>query len=295
MSQTFSTLQRDLYRGRMFSSRAPAAAPPPPQRAAGPQPVVTGAPPSVQPAQQFRFTLSGDGLPAAAQVAPGATATVTLEGQPGSPMAVTGSLTGLRPLGDPAITPTLWLIHDLTVPFDLAPTDMAQLARGSAGMGNLPGSIFTVDGLPPTYGAQSNTLSVAISPGRFTLAPDGTWQLNAQLDSATNQVFHPLAVLGPSVLGDIDAAVPSGTAADILADLFMRPATVLPELPLKSHYPQRLMAVARRRLALGESRFIEPAQFTRAAATLEGLVRATPRLMPNRESCFLAAHQRVSG
>lgn len=299
MSQTFSTLQRELTRGRMFSSRMPAAAPPSPrpaaQQPAAQQPAVAAAQPSAQPGYHFRFTLSGDGLPAAAQLAQGAAATVSIQGQPGSPPAVTGSLTGLRPLGDPAITPTLWLIHDLIVPFDLAPADMAQVARGPSGMGNLPGAIFTVDGLSPTYGAQSNTLSIAVSPGGFTQAADGSWQLSGRLDSAANQAFHPLAVLGPSALGDIDAPLPSGTVADILTDLFMRPATVHPELPLKTHYPQRLAAVVRRRLGLGEGRFLAPEQFTRAAVTLEGLVRATPRLMPNRESCFLSALQRVNG
>lgn len=145
---------------------------------------------------------------------------------------------------------------------------------------------------PLTYGNTPNTLSIAVSPGAFTPAADGSWQVSGALDAGTNQAFHPLVVLGPGGLPDINAPVPSGTVARILTDLFMRPATIHPELPLRTHFAQRLLAVTREVLSAqhGPS-FLDGSHFTRAAVTLEGLVRATPRLMPTRDTCFLLALQ----
>lgn len=216
MSQTYSTLQREVSSERVYSSGrsrgkrghqqpgarvisvravpiapqaapverlAPVAAPvdPPVQQSVAAQPataqpafaVPAGLPAAVQAAlaavlpsagaafppetltaavPSATFALTSQGLPAAAKFAPNATGVVTVSGAPGQPLSVTGSLTGLQPLSDQSIRPTLWLIHDLAVPTDLNPADVAQLPRGSAGFGNQPGSVFTLDGNPPTGG-----------------------------------------------------------------------------------------------------------------------------------------------
>jgi hypothetical protein len=95
-------------------------------------------------------------------------------------------------------------------------------------------------------------------------------------------------VLGPTVLADINVPLPTGTVARILTDLFMRPATVHPELNLKTQFAQRLTAVAQDVLAApGAVAYLDPAQFTRAAVTMEGIVRGTARLQPTREACVL--------
>lgn len=141
---------------------------------------------------------------------------------------------------------------------------------------------------PPTYGPDSNTLSVAISPGTFIPGPGGAWQLSSQVDASTSQAFHPLVILGPQVLANIDETLPSGTVARILTDLFMRPATVLPQLSLQQQMPQRLPAVVQGALQGAQpGAWLDGTQFHRAAVTLEADVRATPRLLPTREACFL--------
>lgn len=317
MSQTFSTLQRDVASGRVFSSRqgrvtvlptgskVPAHLLPQPPAA---QPVAAPSPslqtPSLQtPSLQapfvpaptavrgYRFALAAQGLSAAAQVGQNGYGTVTVLPVPGGSYGVSASLAGVRPLNDPAVLPTLWLIHDLTVPADLNPADLASLPKGPDGTGNHPGSTFTLDGTRPTYGSQSNTLSICISPGSFSVQPDGTWQLSSIVDQQTNQSFHPLFLLGPAALSDMNASLPSGMVAEILTDLFMRTATVHPELSPRSHLPQRLAAVTARVLAGGRPHFIDGSFFTRAAVTIEGPVRTTPRLMPTRQTCCLAAHE----
>jgi hypothetical protein len=219
---------------------------------------------------------------------------VTLSGLPGSSYTVSAVVGGLAPHKDPVIRPVLWLLCDLSVPHDLAPGDLAQLPRGAGGTGNQPGAIFTVDGNSPTYGKNANTLSVAVSPGALSQAGSDAWTLTATLNPANNQAFHPLAVLGPSALGNIDVALPSGTVARILTDLFMRPATVHPELTLRSHYPQRLAAVVQRVLTEpGAIAYLPADAFSRAAVTLEGIVRGTPRLMPTREACCLMGGEKA--
>ncbi|HYG59145.1 MAG TPA: hypothetical protein VD902_13880 [Symbiobacteriaceae bacterium] len=327
MSQVYSTRERSLSRGQLFSSRSTvvraepvggARSPVSPPQAAGEavgaggavpvpgpaalqQPTVPGggAAPAVTPVpavpeQQFSFRLSPQGIEPAPPGVSGAAGTVTLAGRPGGVYTVSAVVGGLAPHKDPVIRPALWLICDLTVPGDLAPGDLAQLPRGASGAGNQPGAIFTVDGNSPTYGKNANTLSVAVSPGVLTQAGPDAWTLTGTLDPATNQAFHPLAVLGPSALGNIDVALPSGTVARILTDLFMRPATVHPELTLRSHYPQRLAAVVQRVLTEpGAIAYLAPESFTRAAVTLEGIVRGTPRLMPTREACCLMANDRT--
>lgn len=317
MSQVYSTREQSLSRGQLYSSRttvvraeplggpspavAAVQAPKAPAVAAVQVPEAPGvaaaqAPeaPVVAADQQFTFRLTPQGIEPPPPGMSGAGGTVTLAGRPGSPCTISALVGGLAPHKDPVIRPALWLICDLTVPQDLAPGDLAQLPRGAGGTGNQPGAVFTVDGNSPTYGKNANTLSVAVSPG--TLSPSGadTWTLSASLDPATNQAFHPLAVLGPSALGNIDVALPSGTVARILTDLFMRPATVHPELTLRSHYPQRLAAVVQRVLTEpGAIAYLAPERFHRAAVTLEGIVRGTPRLMPTREACCLIANERT--
>lgn len=307
MSQTYSTRNRDQSRGQVFSSRttvvqalahpsvpsltetAAAAPAPAPVPAA---PVLPAAPVTV-PEQRFTWSLSALGIVPAPPLGSRATGTVALAGRPGAAPMVTATLSGLQPHRDPAIRPALWLICDLTVPVDLAPADLAALPRGPGLTGNRPGSHFTVDGNPPTYGKNSNTLSVAVCPGAFSQTGADTWTLSGTLDEAANQSFHPLAVLGPGALGNIDVALPSGTVARILADLFMRPATVHPGLSLGSNYAERLAAVANDVLSdPGAIAFVAPDRFNRAAVTLEGIVRGTPRLMPTREACCLMANAR---
>lgn len=320
MSQVYSTRERSLSRGQLYSSRTtvvraePAGGPPrvpagagkvlAPAAAQAPGGPGGAAPAAVQapeapvaaavPEQQLSFRLSPQGIEPAPPGMSGAGGTVTLSGRAGSPYTVSAVVGGLAPHRDPVIRPALWLICDLTVPQDLAPGDLAQLPRGAGGTGNQPGAIFTVDGNSPTYGKNANTLSVAVSPGVLQPVGANSWSLTGTLDPATNQAFHPLAVLGPSALGNIDVALPSGTVARILTDLFMRPATVHPELSLRSHYPQRLAAVVQRVLTEpGAIAYLPPDAFTRAAVTLEGIVRGTPRLMPTREACCLMANGRT--
>jgi len=286
MSQTFSTLQNDLATGRVFSSRSGLVTVLPPKGARVPiipQPAASG-PAGLQ------FALNAMGPAQGTQTS----GTVRLGDLSGGSCKVVAAIHGLRAIADPSIKPVLWLIHDLLVAADAAPADLAALARGSHGSGNLPGGVFTLDGNPPTYGLTGNTLSVAISSGAFTLQPDGAWSLNGELTGQTNRAYHPLVTLGPTALAEIDASVPSGTAADILTAVFMRPATVHPELGLRTHFAQRLAACTADVLGTGSARFIAPEQFGRVAVTLEGPLRGTPRLMPTRDACVLMGPTRTT-
>ena len=301
MSQTYSTRQRDGGSGQMYSNprgranlvqaRPGSGGTVPLQSAPVSQETAAPSAPQAVPTLA-RFTLTGQGLPVAAQVAPQGSGIAAIMAPPGLPLQVTAALSGVLPPSDSAVRPALWLIHDLTVPQDLAPADLAALPKGAAGTGNQPGSLFTVDGNPPTYLVSPNTISVAISPGDFTPVPGGFWQFSGALDDAANRAFHPMAVLGPAVLADINASLPTGTVARILTDLLMRPATVHRELNLQTQFSGRLAAVAQEVLATAPPAYLDPACFTRAAVTLEGLVRGTPRLLPTRESCFLIALSR---
>ena len=309
MSQTYSTRQKEFSGGKLFSSRytTVAVSPAPPPQPEAPRAVPTRAvaqeaePPAPVPQrpvpepveQSHTFALSGAGLPQAKRIAPAGYGTVVVKGRPGQPFAVTGTISGLTSLKDPALQPTLWLIHDLAVPRDLAPEDLARLPKGAYATANLPGTPFTVDGNLPTYGANSNTLSIVICPGVFQPGSGGLWQVNGSIDAGTNQAFHPLVVLGPSALADINVSLPTGTVARILTDLFMRPTTVHPELSLSTQFPARLTAVVNDVLGSGTvPTYVSGEQFTRAAVTLEGLVRGTPRLMPTRDTSFLQATAR---
>lgn len=316
MSDTYSTRHRDMEHGRIYSSRGGHATvlttgkvplapqpqvqvqpevqpqvqvPPPPPP---PTPMQLQAQPHVQPpvqpdlAQEFRYRFSSEGIPGATRFGQiGGTAVVS--GCSGGKHQVTASLSGLGTLPDPSVKPVLWLVADLSVPADLDPRDLAALPTGRSGMGNRPGEVFTVDGNPPTYTPVPNTVTAAVSPGAFTLQPGGGWTLATDLDSATNRVFHPLVVLGPTALSDINASLPSGTVWRMLTDLFLRPVTVHPDLSLSKHFPQRLMAVLTAHLTAETPAYLEPIRFNRAAVTLEGPVRHTPRLMPTRENLML--------
>jgi len=154
-------------------------------------------------------------------------------------------------------------------------------------VGNQPGAIFTLDGESPTFGPFGNTLSVVTSPGRFEAAEAGRHRLEARLDGQTCRSFHPLVFAGPAAIGDMNATLPSGTAAQILTDLFMRPATVHPELPLATAYPARLRRISERHAASALG--LEGSAFTRASVTLEGIVRPIPLLMPTREALVMVS------
>ncbi len=314
MSNTFSTLRRALEGGRVYSSQYTTRTGHAGTRQLGtaraaslvlpeglsleqqqPSPAVgMNSGTVLLPPVRWIFHLTGEHVPVPGRSQPGASGTVTVQRQSDGTWRVVGQVAGMSPLADPAIRPVLWLIHDLPVPVDLSPQDLAQLPKGRLGVGNQPGEIYTLDGNPPTYGPGANTLSISISPGAFNLGADGVWHLEGRIDEQTNQAFHPLAVLGPSVLADLDAPMPSGVVARTLTDLFMRPATVRPDLTLRSHFPQRLTALLQQ--AEGDpttERFVDGSAFMRAAVTLEGLVRGTPRLMPTRDACFLIAMNRT--
>jgi hypothetical protein len=262
------------------------------QQAPAPEPE-----PEADPGQSVTFQLSMQGLPLAAKMIPaGATGRLTVTGHPGRPYTVTGQFQGLRPLTDPAVRPVAWLIYDLRVPYDLPQADLAALPRGSSGTGNQPGALYTIDGNAPTYTPNCNTVSICISPGSFRMDGDGAWKLEGSVDSGTNHAFHPLVFLGPGALADINTPLPSGTVHRIMSDLFLHTATIHPELSLRSHFPQRLMTIVRDVLGMSPSpTFLSPDLFTRAAVTVEGLVRTTPSLMPSRETTFLLANSPIAG
>ncbi len=283
MSQTFSTLQREMATGRVFSSRNGLVTVLPPQAPLRGAP----SPAPAKPSPAFQFVLSGLGLPYGSQAGLSASGIVQLREIHGSACKVMATIQALRPPSDPSVRPVFWLIHDLLVPSDAAPADVAALARGASGTGNRPGSVFTLDGNAPTYELTGNTVSVAISPGTFQPGSDGAWRLDGEVNPQTNQAFHPLVILGPTAMADIDAALPSGVAAEILQSMFMKPATVHPELDLRSHFAQRLATIATDVLGAGVPHYIQPEQFGRAAVTMEGPLRGTPRLMPTRDACFL--------
>jgi hypothetical protein len=171
MSQTYSTRQWELSGGKVYSSRVsqvtaqpqvrpsvsavtamPVAAPTLEAAAARTLVPAVGALPVAAPEQRFTFALSPQGTPAAGKIAPNASGNVSLVGDPGGTWRVTSTITGPARLPDPALVPALWLIHDLTVPADLHPDDLALLPKGRTGQGNQPGTVFTVDGNPPTGG-----------------------------------------------------------------------------------------------------------------------------------------------
>jgi hypothetical protein len=244
-------------------------------------------PPVASPVQPFRFLMTGQGLPGAMRLGAVPSGEVLLTGRPGEGYAIAGSIYGMPGITDRTMRPTLWLLHDLTVPLNLDPSDLAALPRG-----NQPGFVFTQDGRPPSYGPQANVITIAVPVGTFEPTSDGLWQVHAQLTPAVNQTFHPLAALGPNQLPDPNQPLPSGTMTGILTDLFLRPASVLQHLRVKEHHADRLRAICQ----IAASRppaFLDGAHFSRVAVTLEGPVRSTPDRLPTTETLILLGNNRA--
>lgn len=244
-------------------------------------------PPPAPAAQQYRFLMTSQGLPGLARLGAAPTGEVLLTGRPGEGYAIAGSLYGMPPLSDRSLVPTLWLLHDLTVPLDIAPADLAALPQG-----NQSGLLFTQDGRPPSFGPQANVITIAVPVGSFEPTPEGTWQVNAVLSPTVNQTFHPLAALGPNELQDPNQAMPSGTMTAVLTDLFLRPATLLPHLRVREQHAERLRAICQS-WALRPAQHLDGAAFTRVAVTLEGPVRSTPSRMPTQEALILWGNNRA--
>lgn len=306
MAQIYSTLQRESGKGQPYSTLAQGVRSVPTARS-GLEPVASPVSrPVARPVPQPRATqvatpshhmafrlgsVLGDHLPGSAP-----SGSVRLTGRPGEAYQVEAELHGIAAPPDPQLQPTLWLIHDLVVPREIHPQDLALLPKGQTGWGNQPGGPFTIDGNPPTYGLGANTLPVVISLGRFLRTDDGVYRLQGLLDQQTNRTFHPLVLAGPIGVADMNASLPSGVTAELLRQLFLRPATVAPELPVGVAYQQRLPRILAG-LPTGEEpgQFLDARAFTRAAVTLEGLVRAQPELMPTREATLLVSVSREEG
>lgn len=217
-----------------------------------------------------------------------------------------------------------WLVADLMVPRRLDPADAARLPRDEPGV-NDPGQIFTLDGRAPRILASSvqdppNTVWLAVRAGAWSTdetgrQPGARWFLN----DFSNWAFWlpeiwggtpPPLVEEPGGLRDPDAShlgavrgLPSGLAMEILTDLYIRQATVLPEVPAA---PQaRVEALWQHRVApldtdgdglLGypdvvgrPGLFLNPLAFQRVVVTREVPSAATvPRGYPSTAAVVLA-------
>lgn len=264
-----------------------------PMATAAPQPVVGG----------LRLSLATDRFPPNPFVGPNGLASRLNGSIDLGPSQVSASLSGLQPLPQGfALTP--WLIADLAIPSDLDPQDLALLPRVSPEF-NLPGECFTVDGQACNIGRNDvrswNAVGVAVRPGTLTVSPEGSCNGQWAWSDDWNWALHPMSLLGSG--GSLNAAVPSGVAMNVLTDLFLRPATVFPELPLQQQFAQRLMAIWQRHLSLWDKNgdgtitpeevagaagaFLGPEQFRRAALTLEPIgQRSTPHLLPTQQACL---------
>lgn len=337
----YSSLAAELARGRTFSAQVSAAQVlrPTPQPAAStpsgaPSAPVTGVAPAHAPSVSAaappalaepapapdcllaRAELSPLACPPGPLVAPGGLAAgatgslglVDLAGAPGLGLQV--QVQGLRPLPAAQAQYALWLLHDLVVPADLAPEDLALLPRGPLGTGNLAGSAFTLDGQPVAQGQLPNTVTVAIQAGMFTPDVSGVWDGRFDWGEALGWTLSPATALGAAAahLGPSSfLPVPTGVARAILADVFLRRASRFVHLPLHSAFPQRLLAATQEALATWDvdrsgsisssdvaatgrsDAFIEPLAFNRAVITLEPIAgRQTPLLLPTVQTCALA-------
>lgn len=310
---TFSTFERDVARGKVFSSRLSPDTPPafdPGGRFAAPAsaPFARG--------QVFHFVLSSQGFPPTFFSAPGgfagsARGAAELRETGTEPGTLTVSVTGLGPL-PPGTELAAWLIHDLVVPPSLDPADLAALPR-LAPEANTPGRFFTVDGAPPTAGRPDvpvwNTVAVPVRAGTLGVRPDGTASLRVALTDAARMALDPRALLGAGFFPGPAGALPSGLVAGILTDVFMRPATVFPQLPLATAFPQRLAAITHAAVAnfdrdgdgsvsVQEAQsipgaFLRAQDFTRVALTVEPTVRSTPPLLPTEHAVALVGLQRT--
>lgn len=297
MGQTFSTYQRDVARGTIYSSATRER----PQR---PQPIVTrltapGAPEPPAAPQRFRFTLTPALFPPNACTAPDGFASEVQGWATVGEGGLTVQLTGLKPALHPGGTLTLWLVRDLHVPQLLPPDDRAAIAVPQA---NQPGQLYTLDGQPATLGradvAHWNTLSIAAPAGVLSFQPDGSARLEAPWTELL--VVDPRAAVGlPGI--QPDAAMPTGLATQILTATFMQPTTIAPHLPVHD-LPARLAAVSEQ--ILGEAdidhdgqvsptdlqknptAYLGPDGFNRAMITLEPATRSTPALHPTLSACL---------
>lgn len=273
MSAMFSTTERLVRSGQAFSSRRGlVTALPEPQKE-------TPAPVPESPAP-FQYRLSApEAGPIETERRSGGR--VELRPMHDGTLLVRARAEGISVPPDPAVRPTLWLLHDLRVPEDLPGPDLSRLQAAGPGTSNRPGQIFSLEGGPAEPGSGFGVVTVPVKAGELVRQPDGSWRLDGRLDSGSNRSAHPLVLLGPTVIPSMNASLPSGTVAGLLTDLLLRQATLHPEYPMPDRYPERLAAVGARWLAHGQQAFLGPDRFNRAAVTLEGPVRHLPALVPS--------------
>lgn len=313
---TFSTFQREVQNGRVFSTRFSPETSLVLDPATGRLFTVTSRPPEISPAQIMQFVLDSLSFPRNIFCVPGgpavaATGVVEIRTGPAQPARLVARVTGLGPL-PPGTVLTVWLLHDLVVPEALDAADLALLPRLAAGV-NVPRAVFTVDGQPSTVGRADvpvwNTVAVAVRAGTLTVQPDGSATLEVPLTAEINQAIDPRVLLGPGLV-PATATMPSGIAAAVLTDVFMRQATVFPQLTVAQAFPQRLAAVAQAavqrfdrngdgvitadEVADVPGAFLSPAQFTRVAITVEPVVRATPLALPTESAVVLVSVPRAA-
>ncbi|MCG0238825.1 MAG: hypothetical protein L6E13_06170 [Firmicutes bacterium] len=312
----FSTFQREIESGRLFSSRFS------PESAMVFDPTsrklvtVTSEIPSIALGDVFPFVLEGLTFPRNLLCVPGGPcceARGSAELRAGGDVAqLTARVNGLGPL-PPGTNLTVWLIHDLVVPDTLHPADLACLPRLAPGV-NLPGTRFTVDGLPPNLGRTDvpawNTVAVPVRAGELTVQPDGTALLQVPLSPDRNLALDPRALVA-GIGGAAAPALPSGIVAAILTDCFMRPATVFPQLDVRTCLPQRIAAITQavvsrfdkncdgcvtpEEVAGVPGAFLCPGDFNRLAITAEPVAKTAPALLPTEAGLVLVGHPHHEG
>ncbi|BAS29420.1 hypothetical protein [Limnochorda pilosa] len=216
-----------------------------------------------------------------------------------------------------------WLVADVRVPRRVDPADLEALPRVHP-EANRPGSVFTLDGQRPRplpAAGVPNTVWLAVRAGAWGTdetgrQPGARWFLNDfsnwcfWLPEGWGEPPPPLAD-DPGAPRDPDApelgaarGLPSGLALQILTDLFVGRATVLPEVPADPPLA-RLQALWERRVrpldsdgdgllgyrdAVGtRGLFLDPLAFSRVIVTREVPSSATvPRLYPTTAAVVLA-------
>lgn len=269
------------------------------------------------PPPQHPFTAPGG--PAA-----GARGEVRLRVWPDGTGALLTRVEGLRLANNEGGFYQTWLVADLRIPRRLHPADEARLPRDQPGM-NGPGGIFTRDGraprtLGPSVEEPPNTIWLAVRAGAWGTdetgrQPGARWFLN----DFSNWAFWlpegwggspPPSVEGAGRLRDPDAShlgavrgLPSGLAMEVLTDLYIRQATVLPDGPAEPRL--RLEALWQHHVApldrdgdglLGypdvvgrPGLFLNPLAFQRVVVTREVPSGATaPRGYPSTAAVVLA-------
>lgn len=312
---TFSTLQRDVRSGRLFSANfSPETAmvfDPATRRLV----TLTSEVPEIGLGEVFPFVLEGLTFPRNVFCLPGgpaaaAAGTAELRSQ-GQAAQLTARVTGLGQL-PPGTTLTVWLLHDLVVPPTLDAADLAALPRISQEV-NAPGTRFTLDGQPSLLGRTDvptwNTVAVPVRAGDLTVQADGTAILQVSLGPERNMALDPRALVAPGTTAA--AAMPSGIVAAILTDTFMRRATVFPQLDVNTMFTQRLAAITQGavarfdqngdgvitadEVATVEGAFLSPRDFNRLAITVEPVQRTTPSLLPTEQGLVLVGNPAQSG